>query len=61
MRGDWSHVGHISELGTEPWWFIMEAVRIHKQDSKKCQRSSSDSNFLSQRKIGTDVSLIMGY
>jgi hypothetical protein len=20
MRGDWSHVGHISELGTEPWW-----------------------------------------
>lgn len=29
----------------------MEAVRIHKQDSKKCQRSSSDSNFLSQRKL----------
>lgn len=20
MRGDWSHVGHISESGTEPWW-----------------------------------------
>jgi hypothetical protein len=29
MRGDWSHVGHISELGTEPWclsWRLLEFI-----------------------------------
>jgi hypothetical protein len=35
MGGDWSHVGHISESGTEPWWLSWSLLEFISRILKK--------------------------